>query len=406
MSQFVCRLGTPDGQVLEEVHDAQDEKSLREDLEQRGYHLFEVRRRGLQSQLRLPDLRRSGRKIPLRTLLIFNQELAALLRSGLPILQALGLMVERQRDPVFRAVLTQVRDRVKSGEELSAAFESYGEMFPALYSPTLRAGERSGDMEQVLRRFIRYQRLLMETRKRVVSALIYPSVLIGLSVSLIAVMTVYVLPRFTDFFTSLQTDLPLITRMTMGLSRFVTQNLFMVLAVLLVSSLAAVQLSRTDLGRALTARVKLRIPLLGPIFHRMALSEFCRSLATLLAGGLPLVASLDVAIRAVGNRHIRTSLQPVIQGVREGKSLASTLEATGAISEIVIDMVHVGEDTGSLDTMLSDVSDFLDEEVETRLERVLSLLEPVMMMLMGIIVAALLVSVYLPIFSLLGEVGI
>ncbi len=406
MTQFICRLGTPEGRVLEEVHEAHDEGALREDLEKRGYHLFEVRQRGLLSQLRLPALWRGRGKIPMRTLLIFNQELAALLRSGLPVLQALGLTLERQRDPLFHSVLSQVRDRVKGGEELSAAFESFGELFPPLYSPTLRAGERSGDMERVIRRFIRYQKLLMETRKRVVSALIYPATLIGLSVSLIAVMTVYVLPKFTDFFSALEVELPILTRVTMGVSVFVRNHLWVLLTVLVVTVLAGVQFGRTDLGRTVIARLKLRVPFLGPIFHRMALSEFSRSLATLLAGGIPLVSSLEVAIQAVGNRYVRDGLEPILQGVREGKALAGSLEETGVASEIVVDMVKVGEDTGSLDSMLADVSDFLDEEVETRMERVLSLLEPVMMMLMGIIVATLLVSVYLPIFSLLGQANV
>ena len=406
MTRFSCRLGTPEGRVLEQVHEAHDEESLREDLENRGYHLFEVRRRGLVSRLRLPALERGKGKIPLATLLIFNQELAALLRSGLPMLQALGLTAERQRDPLFRSVLSQVRDRVKSGEDLSAAVESFGELFPPLYSPTLRAGERSGDMEEVIRRFIRYQKLLMQTRKRVVSALVYPATLIGLSVSLIAVMTVYVVPQFTDFFSALRVDLPLITRITMGTSSFVTSHLYFLLAALALAVLAAIQFRLSDRGEAVIARVKLRIPILGPILHRMALSEFCRSLATLLAGGIPLVASLEVAVRAVGNRYVRGHLKLTLRAVREGKALATSLEETGVVSDIVVDMVKVGEDTGALDDMLADVSDFLDEEVETRLERLLTLLEPVMMILMGLIVATLLVSIYLPIFSLLGQANV
>ena len=406
MTQFVCRLGTPEGRVLEEIHDAHDEDVLREELEKRGYHLFDVRQRGLLARLRLRGLRRGPRKIPLPTLLVFTQGLAALLRAGLPMLQALRLMLERQREPVFRSVLSQVHDRVKGGEDLSMAFESFGALFPPLFAPTLRAGERSGDLEGVIRRFIRYQKVILETRKRVVSALIYPATLIGLSVSLVAVMTVFVLPKFTDFFRALRVELPLITRLTMGVSLFVRENLVALLVGLAVGFLAIQQFSRSEPGRILVARLKLRVPLLGPIFHRMSLSEFCRSLATLLAGGIPLVSSLEISIRAVGNRYIQGRLAQTTNSVREGKALATTLDETGVVSDIVVDMVKVGEETGALDGMLADVSEFLDEEVETRLERVLSLLEPVMMILMGLIVATLLVSVYLPIFSLLGQVNV
>ena len=401
--QFVCRLGTPEGSVIEETFDATDEDSLRQDLVKRGYHLFQVRRRGLLGWLRLPSLRPRSQRIAPRELLIFNQELAALLRSGLPVLQALDLTLVRQRDPIFRQILSQVRDQVKAGEDLSTAIAGFGDRFPPLFSATLKAGERSGEMEQVIRRFVRYLGLVLETRKRVVSALVYPAVLVGLSVCLIGVMTVYVLPQFTGFFSSLRVQLPLVTRMTMGISLFVKSHLLVILTIAVIAGFALLQFSRSAGGRESLARWSLKIPFLGPLFHRMALSEFCRSLATLLTGGIPLVTSLEVAVSAVGNSHLRAQLEPVIQSVREGRPLAETLEETGATSEIVIDMVEVGEATGSLDVMLSDVSDFLDEEVDIRLQRVLSLLEPVMLVLMGVIIATLLISVYLPLFSLLGQ---
>ena len=402
--QFVCRVGTSDGRVLEDLFEAADEATLRHQLTQRGYHIFDVRRRGPAGKLRLPSRARAATRIGFRDLTIFNQELAALLRSGLPMLQALDLMLGRQRDPVFRSTLSEVRDRVKSGEDLSAAIASFGDMFPPLYAATLKAGERSGEMEQVIRRFIRYLQLVTETRKKIVSALVYPAALVGLSVALIGVMTIWVMPRFTDFFSNLRVDLPLLTRITMGLSLFVKENFFILLAVVVVLALVLLNMSRTEAGRNAISRTQLRVPLLGGVFHRLALSEFCRSLATLLAGGIPIVAGLEVAVGAVSNAYFRQRLEPMIDSVREGKSLATSLEETGVGSDIVIDMVEVGEATGSLDTMLSDVSDFLDEEVETSLQRILSLLEPVMLILMGIIVATLLISVYLPLFSLLGQV--
>ena len=220
---------------------------------------------------------------------------------------------------------------------------------------------------------------------------------------LIGVMTVYVLPNFTDFFNNLSVELPLVTKITMGFSLFVRENIVMILIALVGGSLLFWRFVRTESGSVAISRWVLRTPFLGPMFHRMALSEFCRSLATLLAGGIPLVSSMEVSVNAISNQHLRTRLLPTIESVREGKALAETLEATGAAPDILVDMVEVGEATGSLDSMLSDVSDFLDEEVETQLQRVLSLLEPVMLILMGLIIATLLVSVYLPLFSLLGS---
>ena len=402
--QFVCRVGTSGGRIVEDVFEATDEATLRQQLTQRGYHIFDVRRRGPIGRLRIPSRSRETNRIGFRELTNFNQELAALLRSGLPMLQALDLRLERQKEPVLRSTLSEVRDRVKSGEDLSSAIDAFGDMFPPLYAATLKAGESSGEMEQVIRRFIRYLQLVTETRKRIVSALVYPAALVGLSVALIGVMTIWVMPRFTDFFSSLRVDLPLLTRITMGLSVFVKEHFLLLVIVVVTLVLVVLNMSRTEAGRNAISRAQLRVPLLGPVFHRLALSEFCRSLATLLAGGIPIVSGLEVAVGAVSNSYFRQRLEPMIDGVREGQSLAKSLEETGVGSDIVIDMIEVGEATGSLDTMLSDVSDFLDEEVETSLQRLLSLLEPVMLVLMGIIVATLLISVYLPLFSLLGQV--
>lgn len=402
--QFICKLGTPTGQVVEEVLEASDETTLKTDLSNQGYHLFEVRRRGGLGRLRLPSLAARSQKISPRDLLIFNQELAALLRSGLPMLQALELMLARQRNPVFKQILTQIYDQVRSGEDLSTAVAAFGDRFPALYPATLKAGERSGEMEQVIRRFVRHLKLVLETRKRVTSAMVYPAALVGLSLCLIAVMTVFVLPNFTGFFATLNVELPLITKITMGFSIFVRRHVLAIVLVLVVGTIAFMQYARSATGRLTLSRLALKIPFLGDLFHRLALSEFCRSLATLLSGGIPLVSSMEVSVGAVSNIHLRGQLTPTIGSVREGKALAETLEATGTAPEILVDMVEVGEATGSLDVMLSDVSDFLDEEVDTRLQRVLSLLEPIMLVLMGIIIATLLISVYLPLFSLLGSV--
>ena len=400
--QFICRVGTADGRVLREVHEARNEELLRNELERRGLHVFAVERR---TRLRLPWPGRGGRRrrVPLPALLVFNQELAALLRAGLPLLQALELMLERLKDPQFRDVLTQVRDRIKTGVELSDAFAAFGDVFPPLYASTLKAGERTGELEQVIRRFVRYLQLVISARKRVVSALVYPMVLVGLSVALIFVMAVFVIPRFTVFYDSLDVELPLLTRVTVGTSLFLRGNLWW-LALAAAAGVWAVRgWARGEKGRLVLDRLRLRLPFLGPVLHRFSLSEFCRSLATLLGGGMPLVPSLEIAVGAVGNAWIRRLVRPAVQQVREGRALHQALESSGAFTDMAIDMVKVGEATGALDTMLGNIADFLDEEVETRMQRILSLIEPLMLVFMGIIVSLLLVSVYMPLFSVLGK---
>lgn len=395
-------MGSPDGRVFEEVHAGRDEATLKGELSRRGLHVFEVRRRGLPLRRGMPTLGRA-RRIPPVVFLIFNQELAALLRAGLPLLQALDLMLERLRDPHFRSVLTDIRDRVKSGQDLSEAFAAYGHLFPSLYPSTLKAGERTGELEAVIRRFIRYMKLVLEARKKVISALVYPSVLIGLSIAMILVMTTYVVPKFTSFFADLDIELPLVTRMVLVVSGFLT-NYWLAIVMSLVAGVWALRRWKaTPGGRQTVDRWKLGVPLVGGVFKRFALSEFTRSLSTLLSGGIPLVQALEISVSSVGNAWVRKVLTPTIQQVREGQAFYAALETTDIFEPLEVDMVKVGEATGSLDVMLASVSEFLDEQVETRMSRLLQLVEPLMLVFMGIIVATLLVSIYMPLFSSLAR---
>jgi type IV pilus assembly protein PilC len=400
--QFLCRLGTPEGAVIEEVHHGSDAEALRQDLQRKGFHVFEVRPR-LKLAMALPRKSRRG-KLSIQRFLVFNQELAALLAAGLPLLQCLELMLERLKDPLFRGVLVDVRERVASGQELSAAFEAHGDLFPRLYPSSLKAGERSGDLEKVIRRFVRYLQLVLEARKRVVSALVYPAVLVCLSVAMIVIMSVFVVPKFAGLYADLEAELPLITRITLAVGNFVRSNWIVITATLVVGIWALRRWSETPAGRVALDRLRLRLPVLGPVFHRFGISEMTRSLATLLDGGLPLVPSLEIATSAVGNAWLREQLAPTVQRVREGRALHAALEQTGVMEELAIDMVKVGETTGALGTMLTNISDFLDQEVEMRMQRLLTLVEPLMLVFMGIIVALLLISVYLPMFSVLGQV--
>jgi type IV pilus assembly protein PilC len=396
--EFLCRLGTPEGRVIEEIHESSDLESLRAALERRGFHVFAVERRGFGIALRLPTLRRR-RRVSQRQFLLFNKELAALLRAGLPLLQSLDLLLERRAHPAFRSVLGEVRERVKAGEDLSDAFAHYGDLFPPLYSASLKAGERSGELETVIRRFVRYLELVLQARRKAISALVYPAVLVALSVGMIAVMSLYVIPRFEDFYDALDVELPLLTRAVLSTSLFVRRHVLELALLIAAAVYAARWWSRTSAGRLVIDRFKLRIPLVGPILHRFAVSEFTRSLSTLLAGGIPLVPSLEVSTRAVGNRFVRSRLEPAATQIREGRAFHEAMSSSGVVTDIAIDMIKVGESTGALADMLNEVSNFLDEEVETRVERILTLVEPVMLVVMGAVIGTLLVAMYLPMFS-------
>ncbi len=410
--QFVCRLGTADGRIVEQIHEAPDLRSARREIERRGLHVFEIRRRGLQhmfgSLLGTTSAAGQGgsrKTIPGPDFLVFNQQLAGLLGAGLPLLQCLELMHERQRNATFKEALAEVRDRVESGAELSDAFSEAGETFPPIYASMLKAGEQSGGLERVIRRYVRQLKLVTSSRKRVVSALFYPALLVCLSVGIVAVMMFFVMPRFEEFYVALDLDLPWITQTLLGLSALLRNPTSLVLmAAAVVGAWTAWRVGRSGRLGALIDRLKLRTPIIGPILHRFALSEFCRSLATLLHGGLPLATALDTASSAVTNRFLHGRAVALGPRIREGAAFHVALEESGAFTDLAIDMVKVGEATGALDEMVNSVSDFLDEDVETRTERLLSLIEPVMLVVMGFTIALLVLSMYLPLFSVLGQV--
>lgn len=405
--QFVARVGTPEGRVVEEVHAAADENSLRRELEKRGLHVFDLRRRGLGGSLgkglALPFGRR--RRVDAQHFLAFNQELAALIRAGLPLLHAMDLMVNRMAQGTFRSVLEEVRDRVRTGEDLSEAFAAHGDLFPRLYPSILKAGERSGELEQVLRRFIRYQKLVLEARKRVVSALVYPIVLVTLSIVMILIMLTFVVPQFEHFFAGAGVELPLITRTTLAVGTTIQSNWLLLLVALVAGVVFYRVWKNTPAGKLALDRLRLHLPFLGPVLHRFSLSEFCRSLSTLLSGGMPLVPALEIAVAAVGNASVRGAIEPQISRVRQGESFHEAIDASGVFPPMAVDMAKVGEATGALDEMLSNISDFFDEKVELQLQRILALVEPAMLMFMGVIVATILLSLYLPMFGALGRIN-
>jgi type IV pilus assembly protein PilC len=398
MPEFIVRVGTPEGEIVERTVQAASARAAQEELRKQGMHVFEAKR----GVVTLRDLIPRGRKvISTERFLLFNQELLALVKAGLPIIQSFDIMLERQKDPRFREVLTDIREKIKSGIALSDAFASYGDAFPAIYSTSLRAGERSGDLEGVLRRFLRYQKIIVNLRKRVVGALIYPAVLVCLSIGMVIIMLTKVIPKFIEFFAGFGAELPLVTRMAIAFANVVNEHLLLIV----ISVVAIAVLLRrwiTTTGRMAWDRFKLRIPLVGGILHRFAIMQFTQSLGTLLSGGTPMVPSIEIASQSVTNQDVSSKIFGVVQNVREGEPLWHSLEATGAVSDLAVEMIKVGESTGALTEMLTNVSEFYDEEIEARLTRLVAAIEPIILVVMGIVIAVLLYAFYLPLFQLSG----
>jgi type IV pilus assembly protein PilC len=397
--EYVCRVGTPTGEVVERSFQAPDERALRADLEQQGMYLLSIRR-GL--SLSSFDLRRPRVKPAL--LLVFAQELAALLKAGLPLFQSLDIMLERQRDPVFRRSLMAVRDKVKSGVALSDAIRQEGELYPPIFSASLVAGERSGNLDAVLRRFASHLRLSQSLKKKAVSASVYPIVLLTMMVGLILVMLLYVIPQFKSFYTDLNAELPLPTRVLLGVAGFVRSNfLWLAIGVAVLVFALLLWLRREGSGVAMD-RALLRVPYLGGLLRMYATSQLMRTLSTLLAGGLPLLNSLEVASESIGNRAMGQAIGASVSRIREGASLTTALESTEMLEPLPLEMVKVGEQTGALGEMLNAVSEFYDEELDNHVAAALSLVEPVLLVVMAVIVAGMLLAFYLPMFQAISAV--
>jgi type IV pilus assembly protein PilC len=395
MPEFIVRVGTPDGDVAERHVQAASVRAAQEDLRRQGMFVFDAKRVSFSLRELLPI----HKAISTERFLLFNQELLALVKAGLPIIQSFDIMLERQKNPRFREILTDIRDKVKSGVALSDAFASYGDLFPPIYSTSLRAGERSGDLEGVLRRFLRYQKMIVQLRKRVTGALIYPVILVFLSTVMVFIMLTVVIPKFTEFFAGFDAELPAFTRLMITVAMFLRHNLLLVFGSLVAGFFVFRKWINTA-GGMLWDWFKLRLPIVGGIFHRFAVLQFVQSLGTLLSGGTPMVPALEIASQSITNQAVSSRVFGIIQSVREGEPLWRSLETTGVIGDLAVEMIKVGESTGALTEMLGNVSEFYDEEIEARLARMVAAIEPLILVFMGLVIAVLLYAFYLPLFQL------
>ena len=393
MTEFVVKLADERGRVQEQTHAAATADELRARFTQSGYYVYSVKAKGL--------LGGEGRKkkVKLETFLVFNQQFLTLIRAGLPILGSLDLLARRQKILHFRSQLEDVATRVKTGESISAAFEAQGG-FPLVYTTTLLAGERSGNLEEVLQRFLDFQRVSLTFRKKLKSSLVYPTVLIIMVVAMFIFLITFVVPRFAQLYDQLGTKLPGLTVFLLDLGRNAQHYGVYVAIVLGVAGYLIRQWTKTDAGQSTVDRIRIATPFLGSVWIKYQVGLFSRTLSTLLTGGLPLVPSLETAARAIDSRQIGNAVFRSVETVREGKGLSVSLAATKIFPELAVEMIEVGESTGALPQMLNSVAEFFEEDVETNLSWIMSLIEPMILVVMGVVVVIILIALYLPIFSL------
>jgi len=403
MSEFVCKVGDTTGRVFQHMETAQSEAEARQKLADRGFFVFSVRMHfDLLSQFSGAS---RAQKIRSADFLIFNQQFSTLIKAGLPILKVLDLLAERAAVPRLRPTLQDVRQRVRDGALLSEALAAQGS-FPAVYVTVVAAGERSGNLTGVIDQYIAYLRVSTGFRSALLTALIYPAILVVTVIVVLSYLLTYAMPQFSKLYQDLGVPLPRITHLMLDMAGPL-RNYFLVFVVLSVFVAAGIFLWTRSLAGALAIdRLKPKVPLVGDIWLKAQIAQFLRTLATLLAGGTPLVSGLKTSSAAIGSRLIATSVARASERVREGKTLSESLAETRLIPPLALEMIEVGEASGALSAMLTSVAEFYEEEVSTRLQRTLIWVTPAILVVMAVVVGFILISLYMPLFSMqIGTTG-
>jgi type IV pilus assembly protein PilC len=398
--EFVCKIGTSAGRVISQTEQAASESELRQRLASQGYYVFSVQSKDV-LKIRIGSLRR--KKIRSDDFLIFNQQFLTLSKSGLPLQKSLELLARQAKAEELRVALETVRDQVRSGSLLSDAFDATGQ-FPQVYSATLRAGERSGSLDKVLAQYVIYQKIARGFRKKLLSALIYPSFLLLFLGGLIVFVIGFVVPRFSLLYQDLNVELPQLTQtviaFSLGIQRFAVA-IFLGLVLTILAARAAWRLPRVRLA---WDRLKYRLPVAGPLLLKFSVAEFARTMATLLQGGLPIVSSLETARASVTSPLLAQAILRAKEEVTNGRSLSASLRLSAFLPATALDMLEVGEATGALPNMLESLAEFYEEDVNIDLSTLVALVDPIMIAAIAVVVAFILIAFYLPLFSLAAQV--
>jgi type IV pilus assembly protein PilC len=396
MGEFVCRVADANGRVFSHVEAAANKDEARQKLSDRGLYVYSVDSRSTLVSGFI-GVRRE-RKIGGNDFLVLNQQFNTLIKAGLPILRALDLLATRASAPKLRPILTQIRDRVREGRSLSEAVDEAG-VFSKVYSTAILAGEKSGNLSGVLEYYIAYQRVSTNVQKKLVAALVYPTLLIFTATAIVTYLVTFVVPKFGLLYRDLGVELPTPTKILIAITIDYRIYILGFIALLVLTAVGVFFWSRSEQGGIAFDRFKFKLPVLGPTLLKFQVAQFCRTLGTLLTGGTPLVSALATASESIGSRLVRGNVSQATQMVREGESLHGALSANRVMPEMALDMIEVGETSGALAPMLNSVAEFYEEEVSLKLGALVSLIEPVLLIVMGLLVAGILISLYLPIFS-------
>lgn len=401
--EYVCRLGTPSGEIITRTMDAIGEQELRSRLERDGFRVFALTAHEDRQKMKVFG-RGEKLRVKIEDFLLFNQQLSALLRAGLPILQSIGVLRRRQQNEKLKEILDGVEERIKSGIALSEAFAQTG-AFPRIYTASILAGERSGSLDEVLKRYVAYTKNLTELRRKLKKALTYPAILIVASGMLITILTTYVIPKFAEFYSAANARLPTVTLVVVGISNAIAKNIAWLAPLLAGLVVAFFWWRASQSGRRTLDAMMLKLPVVGDLIKQSTTAQMTRSLATLLQGGITLIESFEIAAEAISNRRLRETTESVLASLREGQAFTDSLEKTGWMPDLALDMIGVGEKSGALTEMLDQVAGFYDAELDVRVAALTSLIEPAILIFMGGVVTTILLAMYLPLLTAVSAFG-
>jgi type IV pilus assembly protein PilC len=399
MAEFLVKLADERGHVSEQLEHGYSEAEVRERVSQQGYLVYSVKPRGMFTGA--PKIGRG--RIRSGSFLVFNQQFLTLIRAGLPILTGLELLIKRQRDESLKAVLENVRDRVKGGELLSDAFAAQN-MFPKMYTTTLMAGEKSGNLDEVLSRYIAFQRVAMTFKKKLLVSLVYPTLLVSVVLVMVVFLVTYVVPQFAKLFENLGAKLPAMTVFMLAVGTAAQKYIVFFVAAVALTVFLLWRWKSTDQGAEFIDRALMAFPLVGDIRLKYQVASLSRMLSTLLQGGIPLVPAMETAGASMTSRQVLNGVARAAGRVREGQGLAKSLEEQRIFPDLAVEMMEVGESTGALPAMLNSVAEFYEEDVQTALGAAMALIEPILLIFMAVFVGGVLISLYLPIFTLGADV--
>ena len=400
MPMFEYR-GRRGDQVMAGVIEAGSKDEARALLRRQQIIVEQLKEKG--REITIPFLKRG---VKLQELAIFTRQFSIMIDAGLPILQCLEILATQTENKAFQRILAQVRDDVEGGSALAAALRKHPNVFDDLYCNLVAAGEAGGILDTILHRLSLYLEKIVRLRRAVRTALMYPAAVIIIAGIVVWVILTYVIPTFASLFAELGADLPLPTRIVIALSNMLARfGLFFIVIIIAVVFGFRYFYKNSEGFRRYVDRNLLRLPILGTVLLKIAVARYCRTMATLVSSGVPILESLDITAATAGNAIIEDAIRSVREDVEAGKNIADSMEKTGVFPSIVVHMINVGEQTGALDTMLSKVADFYEEEVDAAVESLMALLEPVMIAFLGVVIGGIVISMYLPIFDLVNKIG-